>query len=213
MNKSQKAQEVLQLLKKHYKQAGPFANWSNPLELVVATMLSAQCTDQRVNQVTPELFRRYKKAKEYQEAPLEELERLVYSTGYYKSKAKHLKAMGNFLEEEFQGSVPVEFEDLIRIPGISKKSACIIGAKAFEKFYGIAVDTHVFRVAPRLGWTDANNREKVAVDLETLFPKKEYLNVNEFLIMLGRDTCIPRSPRCRECVLQKQCPQIGVSMV
>jgi endonuclease-3 len=211
MNKSQKkAQECLKLLKQHYKKSGPFANWSNVLELVVATMLSAQCTDARVNVVTPELFRRYKTAKSYKEADREDLERLVYSTGYYKSKARHLKAMGALLEKEYGGKVPTAFKDLIRIPGISKKSACIIGAKAFGKYYGVAVDTHVFRVAPRLGWTREKNRDKVALDLEKLFPKKEYLNVNEFLIMLGRDVCIPRIPKCEECVLRKHCSRIGV---
>jgi len=173
-------------------------------------MLSAQCTDARVNVVTPELFRRYKTAKSYKEANREDLERLVYSTGYYKSKARHLKAMGLLLDEEYGGEVPKAFKDLIRIPGISKKSACIIGAKAFDRFYGVAVDTHVFRVAPRLGWTQERNRDRVALDLEKLFPEKEYLNVNEFLIMLGRDTCIPRNPRCEECILKEECPRSGV---
>jgi len=208
----EKPEISLKHLKKYYGMTGPFANWSNPLELVVATLLSAQCTDARVNSVTLELFRQYKTAKDYAEADMRNLEKLVYSTGYYKSKAKHLKGMGKVLAEEYKGVVPEAFEDLVRLPGISKKSACIVGAKAFGKYYGVAVDTHVFRVAPRLGWTKAKTRDAMAKDLEKIFPKKEYLNVNEYLIMLGRDVCIPRRPRCDECVLQKTCLQKGVTI-
>jgi endonuclease-3 len=207
MKKKERAREVLRRLKDHYKKTGPFANWTNPLELVVATMLSAQCTDERVNRVTPKLFARYPTAQAYAEAKRSDLERMVYSTGYYKSKAKHLQAMGEFLVSETGAEVPEDFEALIRIPGISKKSACIIAAKVFGKFYGVAVDTHVFRVAPRLDLSRATNRDRMAKDLEKLFPPKEYLNVNEYIITLGRDVCVPRRPKCEVCPLVEICPK------
>lgn len=201
---------MLKELKKRYKKTGPFANWSTPLELVVATILSAQCTDVRVNQVTPELFRLYKTALSYANANILDIERIVYSTGYYKSKARHLLGMGKVISQNFNGEVPDTYEDLLRIPGVSKKSACIIGAKAFEKFFGVAVDTHVARVAPRLGWTKSKSRDAISRDLEKIFPKKEYLCVNEYLIMLGRDVCTSRNPKCEKCLFFETCPKIGV---
>lgn len=211
MNRKERAEEILQILKKHYKETGPFTNWTTPLELVVATMLSAQCTDERVNRVTPKLFAEYPTARAYTKANTKELERIVYSTGYYRSKAKHLKAMGEFLVSETSGAVPEDFETLVRIPGISKKSACIIAAKAFGIFYGVAVDTHVFRIAPRLDLSRASTRERMAKDLEKLFPREEYLNSNEYIITLGRDVCIPRRPKCEMCVLVNICPKRGIT--
>lgn len=210
MKRRERAKEMLRQLKKRYPKPGPFANWTNPLELVAVTMLSAQCTDERVNRVTPELFSEFPTARAYARARIARLERIIYSTGYYKSKARHLKAMGEFLLRECAGEVPEDFEALVRIPGISKKSACIIAAKAFGKYYGIAVDTHVFRTAPRVDLSRSTNRERMAKDLEALFPPEEYLHVNEHLIMLGRDTCVPRRPRCAECVLSDICPKRGV---
>lgn len=209
MTKKQKAQEILKRLKKAYKTLGPFAKWKSPLELVVATMLSAQCTDERVNKVTPALFKRYGSARAYAEASIKDLEKLVYSTGYYRSKARYLKGIGKILDEECGGKVPMAFEDLKRLPGVSKKSACIIAAKAFKEYYGVAVDTHVFRVAPRLGLTKSRSRDGIAKDLEKLFAPKEYLNVNEFFITHGRKVCTPGKPKCEDCVLNDICPSAG----
>ncbi|QQS61652.1 MAG: endonuclease III [Candidatus Moraniibacteriota bacterium] len=199
--------QILQKLKDYYKETGPFASWSTPLELAVATILSAQCTDMRVNRVTPELFLKYKTAEAYAKANISDLEKIIYSTGYYKSKSRYVKEMGILLEKDYSGEIPRLYKELIRIPGISKKSACIIGAKAFRKFFGVAVDTHVARVAPRLGWSKSKNRDIISRDLEKIFPKKEYLNVNEYLIMLGRDVCIPRNPKCEQCILNSICPK------
>ncbi|NCU41984.1 MAG: endonuclease III, partial [Candidatus Moranbacteria bacterium] len=192
MKQKERAKEILKRLKVYYKKTGPFAKWSNPLELVVATMLSAQCTDERVNRVTPALFKKYSTTRDYAQADIKDLEKLIYSTGYYKSKSRYLKKMGELLFSEYGGRVPERFEDLLRIPGVSKKSACIIGAKAFGNMYGVAVDTHVWRVIPRWGIAQAKNRDALAKEVEKLFPKEEYLNVNEYAIMLGRDICIPR---------------------
>jgi len=205
-----RTQQILDILKKYYLKTGPFTNWSTPLELVVATMLSAQCTDKQVNKVTPKLFSQYKSAVDYGNAHIHDLEDIIYSTGFYKSKARHLKAMGNLLKTEYAGCIPRAFEDLIRIPGISKKSACIIGAKAFGRYYGVPVDTHVLRIAVRLGLNEGGGRDAIALSLEKSLDPREYLEVNEYLITLGRDVCLPRKPRCSQCPLRDTCPKKGV---
>lgn len=206
MNVKDRAREVLKRLKKAYPKPGPFVSWSTPLELVVGTVLSAQCTDERVNRVTEKLFKKYKTAKEYANANLTELERDIYQTGFYKSKAKYLKGIGVFLIENFDGAVPHDFESLLKLPGVARKTAHIVMAKAFKRFTGVAVDTHVLRMAPRLGLTKQTEQEKIAKDLEKLFPKTEYLHVNEYLITHGRAVCVPRKPKCGECVLSDICP-------
>lgn len=205
MDINKHAGEILKRLKKEYPERGPFVEWSTPLELVVGTMLSAQCTDVRVNAVTKALFKKYKTAKDYARANLRTLEKEIYSTGFYKSKARYLKGIGERIEKNFGGRVPATFESLLTLPGVSHKSAHLVMAKAFGKFTGIAVDTHVYRVAPRLGLTKAKNRDTMASDLEKLFPAKEYLNVNECFIMHGRAICKSR-PMCGDCVLRNICP-------
>ncbi|MEK7606829.1 MAG: endonuclease III [Patescibacteria group bacterium] len=209
MDTRTRAEEALKRLKKEYPERGPFVEWKNSLELVVGTMLSAQCTDVRVNMVTKTLFKKYKTAKDYARADLCTLEKEIYSTGFFKSKAKYLKGIGERIVKDFGGRVPATLEDLLTLPGLSHKSAHLVMAKAFGKFTGIAVDTHVYRVAPRLGLTQSKDRDKVAGDLEKLYPPKEYLNVNEYCIMHGRAICKPR-PLCGECVLQDICPSADI---
>lgn len=201
-----RAQEILKRLKRAYSKPGPFVEWSTPLELVVGTVLSAQCTDERVNRVTKSLFAKYKAPHEYAEADIAELERDIYQTGFYKSKAKYLRGIGLLLVEKFGGEVPNDFDSLLTFPGVARKTAHIIMAKAFGKYTGVAVDTHVMRLAPRLGLTKHVEQEKIAKDLEKLFPKEEYLHVNEYLITHGRAICVPRKPKCGECVLLELCP-------
>ncbi|NTW14023.1 MAG: endonuclease III [Candidatus Moranbacteria bacterium] len=207
--KKKVAREALRRLKREYAVTGPFVEWSNPLELVVGTALSAQCTDERVNMVTSELFKKYKTARDYAEADQGVLEKEIYSTGFFRNKAKNLRGMGKVLAEEFGGNVPDSLEGLLRLPGISNKTAYIVLAKAFGKLEGLAVDTHVFRLAPRLGWSDAGTPEKMSRELGELFPKKDYLSVNEYLITHGRAICAPRNPKCGECVLSDICPSRG----
>jgi len=204
--KKQRAREALKRLRKAYPVTGPFVEWSNPLELVVGTALSAQCTDERVNMVTRELFKKYKTARDYAEADQNALEKEIYSTGFYRNKAKNLRGMGRVLVEEFGGEVPETLEGLLKLPGISNKTAYIVLAKAFGKMEGLAVDTHVFRLAPRLGWSSAKTPEKMSRELAELFPREDYLDVNEYLITHGRAVCSPRKPRCGECVLSDICP-------
>jgi endonuclease-3 len=204
--KKKRAREVLQRLRKAYPVTGPFVEWSNPLELVVGTALSAQCTDERVNMVTRELFKKYKTARDYAEADQNALEKEIYSTGFYRNKAKNLRGMGRVLVEEFGGEVPETLEGLLKLPGISNKTAYIVLAKAFGKMQGVPVDTHVFRLAPRLGWSNAKTPEKMSRELAELFPREDYLDVNEYLITHGRAICSPRNPKCDECVLADICP-------
>lgn len=200
------ANVVLSRLKKAYLVTGPFTEWRNIFELVIVTVLSAQCTDERVNQISPELFRRYPTACSMAEAELVDIECIIFSTGFYRSKARYLKGIGELLCEKYNGEVPNDFNALLQFPGVSKKSACVILAKGFGNFVGVAVDTHVLRVAPRLGLVQTKSRDFMAMKLEDLYPKKEYLNVNEYLITLGRTVCTPRSPKCSLCVLKDICP-------
>lgn len=197
---------VLKRLHEAYSKTGPFVEWSTPLELVVGTVLSAQCTDERVNKVTSMLFRKYRTAEDYANADLPMLEQEIYSTGFYKNKAKHLKGLGKILIERFGGSVPDTLDDLLLLPGVSNKTAYIVLAKAFGKNVGVAVDTHVLRLAPRLGLSSAKTPMKVSEDLGAMFSSKDYLLVNELLITHGRAVCVPRTPRCGECILVGICP-------
>lgn len=206
MTRQERARIILRRLKKAYPVTGPFLTWTTPLELVVGTMLSAQCTDARVNQVTAELFQKYTSARDYADADLSELEREIYSVGFYRNKAKHLKGIGSVLVEKFKGEVPGKLEDLLLLPGVSYKTAYLVLAKVFGKNIGLAVDTHVFRVAPRLGLTTGKTAEAASSDLGRLFKPKDYLAVNELFITHGRAVCVPRRPRCGECVLADICP-------
>jgi len=203
--KKKLAREALKRLRKTYPVTGPFVEWSNPLELVVGTALSAQCTDERVNMVTRELFKKYKTAGDYAEADQGVLEKGIYSTGFFRNKAKNLRGMGKVLVERYGGEVPDTLEGLLLLPGISNKTAYIVLAKAFGKMEGLAVDTHVFRLASRLGWSEANTPEKMSRELGALFPRKDYLVVNEYLITHGRAVCSPRNPKCGKCVLADIC--------
>lgn len=205
MLQKDRAREILQRLKRTYKVRGPFVEWGNPLELLIATVLSAQCTDVRVNRVTKTLFKKYRTARDYARAKLPVLEKEIYSTGFYKTKAKYLKGIGQALEERFGGKVPSRLEDLLTLPGVARKSANLIMAKAFGTPTGVAVDTHVSRVAPRLGLTKGKTPDAMAKDLERLYPPKDFLDVNEYMILHGRATCTPK-PKCPTCVVRDLCP-------
>lgn len=206
MDEKTRTKEILKRLKNAYPIPGPFVEWSTPLELVVGTVLSAQCTDERVNRVTKGLFAKYRTAEDYANADLPTLEREVYSTGFYRNKAKHLRGLGKILANRFGGEVPGTLEELLSFPGVSHKTAYIVLSKAFGKNVGVAVDTHVFRVAPRLGLSDANTASRMSAELGGLFLPKDYLLVNELFITHGRALCVPRRPRCGECPLADICP-------
>jgi endonuclease-3 len=176
----------------------------SPWELLVATILSAQCTDQRVNQVTPSLFRRYRRPAELAAALLPELEQLIRSTGFFKNKAKHLVACGKAVTERFSEQVPHTMEELITLPGVGRKTANVILGTAFSQ-PSIVVDTHVKRVAKRLGLTRSDNPELVEQDLQQLLPKSQWTAVSQRLLLHGRYVCLARKPRCATCPVYRHC--------
>jgi endonuclease-3 len=176
----------------------------SPWELLVATILSAQCTDQRVNQVTPSLFHRYRTATEMAEANLPELEELIRSTGFFKNKAKHLVACGKAVTERFCTQVPRTMEELITLPGVGRKTANVILGNAFGQ-PGVVVDTHVKRVAKRLGLTKSDNPDLVEQDLQQLMPKSQWTAFSQRLLLHGRYVCLARKPQCRTCQVYRHC--------
>ena len=177
----------------------------SPWELLVATILSAQCTDQRVNQVTPPLFRRYQGPAELAAANLPELEQLIRSTGFFKSKAKHLIACGKAMTERFNEQVPQTMEELITLPGVGRKTANVILGNAFGQ-PSVVVDTHVKRVAKRLGLTRSDNPDRVERDLQQLIPKAQWAAVSQRLLLHGRYICLARKPQCHTCPVYRHCP-------
>ena len=180
--------------------------WESPLELVVATILSAQCTDERVNQVTPELFRRYRTAEDYAGADIEELEGLIHSTGFYRNKARHIRGMAARLVAEHGGEVPDSMEELTLLPGVARKTANVVLNNAFSKSEGIVVDTHVKRVSTRLGLTAAKTPEAIERDLMEVLPREEWHPFSWRLIRHGRARCNARRPNCSECEISDECP-------
>lgn len=211
MHTQQRARRILDLLKKIYtRKPGDFVAWKTPLQLVAGTILSAQCTDKRVNMVTKTLFKKYKTPHDFARARLPVLEKEIRSTGFYRSKARYLKGAGEMLVREFDGRVPKTVEELKRLPGVSNKTAHLIMAKLHGIHSGVAVDTHVKRLAYRMGLTRHTNPVKIEHDLNVLFPAKDYLEVNEFMILHGRAVCTARSPKCGACPVAQWCPKVGV---
>lgn len=193
-------------LSKEYPGAKCALNFSNPHEMLFATILSAQCTDLMVNKVTTKLFAKYPRLEDYASAPLSKLEVEVRSTGFFRQKAKNLKAAANKIIDEFDGEVPSTMEELTTIPGAARKTANIVLGNAFQKIEGIAVDTHVRRVSQRLGFTTETDPEKIERDLMALVPKPKWFKLSYLFIEHGRAVCKAPTPRCEECVLSDICP-------
>ena len=202
--------EIIMLLKLEYPDAKIALNYSNPLELLVATMLSAQCTDERVNRVTEALFEKYRRAEDYAEAELAELEEDIRPTGFYRNKAKHIKNSCKMIVEKFDSRVPDNMEDLLKLPGVARKTAHIVLSNGFGVVAGIAVDTHVRRLSQRLGLTEKKVPDKIERDLMKFVPKEEWFSLTYLLIDHGRKICKARKPLCFECVLGKRlCPSFS----
>ena len=197
--------EMITLLKKEYPGVKIALHYSDPLELLIATILSAQCTDKQVNEVTKNLFKKYRTLQDYIKTPQEELEKDIYSTGFYRNKAKNIKELSKLLVNEFDSKVPDTMEALLTLPGVARKTANIVLSGAFGKIDGIAVDTHVKRIAFRLGLTANTNPEKIEKDLMKIIPKNNWDIFTLLLIHHGRKVCNARKPLCRECVLNKLC--------
>jgi endonuclease III len=208
--KKKRAAAVLRRLARAYPDAKCALDYSSPLELLVATILSAQCTDARVNMVTPHLFARYKTAADYARSPRGVLEKEIRSTGFFNSKARSIRAAAAAIAAEHGGRVPESMESLVRLPGVGRKTANVVLGNAFGKDEGFVVDTHVGRLARRLGFTRQVDPVKVELDLNALVPKGRRTLGAHLLICHGRQICAARKPLCDECPVGPLCPKIGV---
>jgi len=197
---------ILDLLEREHPDAKIALEFSNPLELLVATILAAQCTDERVNQVTRSLFKKYRTAEDYVKADLAVLEQDIKPTGFYRRKAQRLKEVCRILVEKFNSEVPRTMEELVSLPGVARKTANIVLSNAYGINEGIVVDTHVFRLAKRLGLTKSKTREKIEEDLMKIVPKDKWGRFADLLIFHGRRVCKARKPQCEICVLKDLCP-------
>jgi endonuclease-3 len=205
-----RASQITQLLKKHYPDAKCSLNFRTPLELLVATILSAQCTDERVNLVTKDLFHKYRDMAAYAKAPPKELERDIQSTGFFHNKTKSIQGCCHTLLEKYGGQIPQNLEKLVELPGIGRKTANVVLGTAFGIASGVVVDTHVGRLSQRLGLTKEKAPEKIEKDLMAQFPKTQWIILSHRLIQHGRKICVARKPKCPECPLKEFCPKIGV---
>ncbi|NWG03135.1 MAG: endonuclease III [Syntrophaceae bacterium] len=196
--------EILKILTKEIPDSTIALKFSSPLELLIATILSAQCTDVKVNQVTVSLFKKYRSAKDYAEARLEKLEEDVRPTGFYRNKAKSIQKCCQELLKRFEGKIPNTLEELITLPGVGRKTANVILGNAFH-LPGIVVDTHVQRVSQRIGLTQNNDPTKIEFDLMEIVPKEEWTHLSNLLIWHGRRTCQAKKPLCETCPIQKWC--------
>lgn len=206
MDLKERIEKIVRLLEKEHPDAKIALNFSNPLELLVATILSAQCTDERVNMVTQVLFKKYTKAEDYANVDLAELERDIKSTGFYHNKAKNIQSCCRLLVEKHQGKVPSTMEELVELPGVARKTANIVLYGAYGIVAGVAVDTHVRRLSQRLGLTKFDDPEKIEQDLMKLVPKEKWMRFADLLIFHGRRVCNAKKPNCGGCVLSQICP-------
>jgi endonuclease-3 len=199
--------KIIELLREEYPEVkGTALNFRKPLELLVATILAAQCTDERVNEVTEDLFKKYKTAEDYAKADLEELEKDVKPTGFYRVKAKRLKGCCKMLAKEYDSEVPQNIDELTKLPGVARKTANLVLSNAFAINQGIAMDTHVRRLSKRLGLSEEKQSDKMERDLMELIPKEEWFDFTYLIVAHGRNVCTARNPRCGECMLKGLCP-------
>ena len=201
---------VLDRLRQKYPDAKYELNWNTPFELLVATILAAQCTDERVNRVTAELWKKYDGPQALADADTAELEEDLKPTGFYKQKTKTVQAMSRALLDAFKGEVPPRMEDLVTLPGVARKTANVVLNTAFQQASGVIVDTHVARVSQRLGLTKQEKPEAIEADLMKLVPKDAWTFFGPAVVLHGRYTCVAKKPKCAECLLNDVCPKLGV---
>ena len=204
--KKQRATAIWKRLAQTYPDAHCELDYASPLELLIATILSAQCSDKQVNAVTPSLFKQYRSARDYAEAPLAKLELQIRRIGLFRSKAKNIRACCARLVEQFNGEVPQTMSELTSLAGVGRKTANVVLGNAFGINFGIVVDTHVSRLSQRLGLTHATTPEKIEKDLQTLIPQEQWALLSHWLIWHGRRRCRSRNPECAQCEVQKWCP-------
>lgn len=201
-----RAREIFTVLREKYPRAKIALNFSNHWELLVAVILSAQCTDKKVNEVTAELFKKYKTLDDYAEADPRDFERMIRPTGFFRAKAKNILASAKITREKFGGKIPRTMEEILTLKGVARKTANVVLGNAYGVTEGIAVDTHVRRLSQRLGFSKNNNPEKIEKDLMSLFPKRQWFRLTYLLIGHGRALCAAKDPSCDLCPLQKLCP-------
>lgn len=204
--------KTLKLLKKHYPDAHCALDHSTPFQLLVATILSAQCTDERVNKVTPMLFAQYPDPQSLSTASLDDVEQLIRSTNFFRNKAKNLIGMAQVLMDRFQGQIPMDLEALVTLPGVGRKTANVVLGNAFNITSGIVVDTHVARLSQRLGWSGQKEPVKIEADLMKIIPRNHWVQISHELIFHGRQICKARRPDCENCFLVEICPKINVDI-
>jgi endonuclease-3 len=214
MAKAERHKEILSALKKAYPEAPNTAlHYRTPIQMLVATVLSAQCTDARVNLVTKDLFKKYGSVEDYSNADIRDLESDIKSTGFYRNKAWNIKAAAQMIIDEYGGVVPDSMDELVRLPGVARKTANIVLYNAFGRVEGIAVDTHVKRLSYRMGLTKEKDPVKIERDLMSLYPKGEWGSINRVFVEHGRRVCDARKPRCGQCPVADLCPRVGVKNI
>jgi len=211
MNETKRFAEIFEILKREYPDAGIALDFGTEWQLLVAVILSAQCTDVRVNKVTPTLFKRYPAVADFAGADLEELEKLIFSTGFYRNKAKNIKAAAQRVVAEFGGELPRTMSELLTLPGVARKTANVVMSAAFGVNEGIVVDTHVMRISGKLGlvapkWVASKNAVKIEEKLMKIVPRKDWGLFSDLLIFHGRRVCVARRPKCAECPVRVLCP-------
>jgi endonuclease-3 len=206
LNPKARAAKIIQLLEKEYPEAEIALKYANPLELLISTILSAQATDEQINAITPKLFTRYRTPEDFANSELTELEQYIKSSGFYHNKAKNIQNCCKTLVEKFHSEVPKTMDELLELPGVGRKTANIVLQNAYGVVEGIAVDTHVGRLAQRLGLSEKSDPNKIEIDLMLLVPKDKWMRITDLLIFHGRRVCTAKRPDCAGCVLNKICP-------
>lgn len=199
--------KIIEILKEAYPNAKCSLDFTTPFEMLVAVILSAQCTDERVNKTTPALFAKYSTPQDFANMDIEELENFIHPCGFYKNKAKNIKATAQIIATKYNGKVPETMEELMSLPGVGRKTANVVMLEAFNKPQGIAVDTHCKRISNKIGFSNEKEPEKIEQDLLKIIPSKYYKDMNHILIWHGRNTCIARNPKCEVCPINKYCKE------
>lgn len=197
--------KIIKKLKETYPDATCSLDFTTPFELGIAVMLSAQCTDERVNKITPLLFKKFKKPIDYINVPIETIEEIIKPCGFYKNKAKNIVGYAKMIIEKYNGEIPKTMEELVELPGIGRKSANVIMLEAFNNPEGIAIDTHAKRISNRVGLSNEKEPEKIEKDLLKIIPKKYFKDVNHLLVWHGRNICTARKPQCEKCPIKEEC--------
>ncbi|MHB8443289.1 MAG: endonuclease III [Patescibacteria group bacterium] len=217
-NKREYVKEIIEKLDILYPNAKISLNFKNPFELLIATILSAQCTDKRVNMVTKGLFKKYKTPVDFKNVDINTLEKEIYSTGFYKNKAKNIKKLATIIVDQYGGNVPNDIDILVKLPGIGRKTANVVLMNAFSFNTGVVVDTHMIRLSGRLGLIGkhlikSKNANKIELVLNKIVEKSSYLHFSDLIIAHGREICVAKKPKCDMCILKDICPKIGVKKI